>query len=239
MAIKKFIVIGASSGIGRALCAELIALGHVVGACARNRTALEEMKERFGERFHFRELDIREIETIPSRLMTLIKETGGMDVCILSASISRKNPDLAWSTEQDVIQTNVTGYAACAVFATNYFVGQDKGHLVGITSIARKFGFHNPAYNASKAFEDIYLQGLSLRYRKKGMRLTIIRPGFVQTPMTEGNPRMFWVEQPETAARYIVKAIEKKKIIAYITPRWQVIEWLINLLPFRLLKKIL
>ncbi len=239
MNTKKVIVIGASSGIGRALCGELIQQGYEVGACARNTNALEQMKTQLGSRFHYRMLDIRQTDQVPVVLSELIAEIGGMDVCVISSSVSQKNPDLEWSIEQNILQTNVSGYAACAVFATDFFTRQNYGHLVGITSIARKFGFYNPAYNASKAFEDIYLQGLSLRYKKDGMYLTIIRPGFIKTPMTEKNPRMFWVSEADSAARHIIYAIKRKKSVAYITPRWRIIEVLLHLMPFGVIKKLL
>ena len=71
--------------------------------------------------------------------------------------------------------------------------------------------------------------------RARALRLPIdisdIKPGYVETPLTHGQQGMFWVASAETAARYILAAIEKKKRIAYITPRWGIIAWLGKVIP--------
>lgn len=90
--------------------------------------------------------------------------------------------------EHDTIQTNVTGFAAFANVAIQYFIEKGTGHLVGISSIASlRGGKESPAYNASKAFESNYMEGL--RQKITGLRLPIIvtdiKPGFVKTDMAK------------------------------------------------------
>ncbi len=237
--MKKAIIIGATSGIGKALAQIMVQKGYIVGGCGRQVDLLQKIKDDLGENFHFVPLDIRRVDSIPRQLQALIKETGGMDICVISSGISEKNRNLQWEIEQKILETNIIGWARCAVFASNYFSRQNSGHLIGISSIARKFGYYNPAYNASKAFEDIYLKGLALRLKNSQVNVTIVYPGFVYTPMTAGRTHMFWAVTAETAARSLLKAIGKKQKIAYLTPRWRYIDLLLHWLPGRFIKKLL
>ncbi len=111
---------------------------------------------------------------------------------------------------------------------------QGGGSLVGVSSVAGARGhFRAPAYNASKAFLWSYLEGLSAKAgkEKSGVRVTDIRPGFVETPMTEGNKQMFWVASAQKAARQIVQSIEKGHRVAYVTRRWRLAKWVLQALP--------
>jgi len=237
--MKKAVIIGATSGIGRALAQLMLKKGYIVGGCGRRSDVLQRMKEELGATFHYAVLDIQQVETIPGQLKRLIETMGGMDICVIASGVSGKNRNLQWDIEYNILQTNVIGWARCAVFAMNYFNEQNAGHLVGISSIARNFGYYNPAYNASKAFEDIYMSGLALRAKHLPISVTTVHPGFVYTEMTSGRTRMFWAVTAERAAESLLRAIEKKQSIAYVTPRWRYIDWLLHWLPGRLLKKLL
>jgi short-subunit dehydrogenase len=135
--------------------------------------------------------------------------------------------------ENEAIKTNVTGFAALVNVATHYFTRKGSGHLVGISSIAAlRGGRESPAYNASKAFESNYLEGVRQKVRKAGLPITItdIKPGFVKTAMAKGEG-IFWAAEPDKAARQIYDVIRQKKPIAYITRRWVLVAWLLKLLP--------
>ncbi len=96
------------------------------------------------------------------------------------------------------------------------------------------------SYNASKAYVSSYLEGLACRKecRSGAITVTDVRPGFVDTPMAQGEG-LFWVASPEKAAKQIYAAIRKKKRIVYITKRWRLIAAIIKLLPFCLYKRII
>jgi short-subunit dehydrogenase len=101
--------------------------------------------------------------------------------------------------ENEAIKTNVTGFAALVNVAMHHFTEKGSGHLVGISSIAAlRGGRKSPAYNASKAFESNYLEGLRQKVRKSGLPITItdIRAGFVNTAMAKGDG-IFWAAEPE------------------------------------------
>jgi len=107
------------------------------------------------------------------------------------------------------------------------------GHLVGISSIAALRGIGGaPAYAASKAFVSNYLQGVGYRFTKLKLPVLVtdVQPGFVDTPMARGD-RLFWVASPQKAAHQIVAAIRARKRHVYITRRWRLIAWLMQIIP--------
>ena len=127
---------------------------------------------------------------------------------------------------------NVSAWTAMADFAYLFFKEQRHGHLAAITSIAAIRGEGRaPAYNASKAYQAHYLEGL----RKKSIHdhipvfITDVQPGFVKTEGVRGD--RFWEASAEKAARQIVRAIEKRKKKVYITKRWWFIAQLLKILP--------
>jgi short-subunit dehydrogenase len=113
------------------------------------------------------------------------------------------------------------------------FIKQGSGHLVGISSIASiRGGRAAPSYNASKAYESNYLEGLRQKVKNMALPITVteIIPGFVDTAMAKGEG-IFWSAPPHKAAVQIFEAIGAKKSKAYITKRWSVIAWFLKLLP--------
>jgi short-subunit dehydrogenase len=116
-------------------------------------------------------------------------------------------------------------------FAYGYFEKHPPGQIVGISSVAALRGNPlAPAYNASKAYQSNYLQSLRIKSRKAGkdIRVTEIRPGFVDTDMAKGD-KLFWVASPEKAALLMYKAIIRKKRVAYISRRWRIFAFLLKI----------
>jgi short-subunit dehydrogenase len=230
--MKKAVVVGASSGIGRALAKVLAANGYEVGLTARRVELLEQLQKEIPSKTFIKRMDIsRPDEAIPL-LEELIKEMNGLDLIVLNSGVNRQNKELAWEKESETIAVNVSGFAALAGVAVKHFLAQNSGHLAGISSIAALRGsISNPAYSASKAFDSIYLQGLGYKLREHNINVTDIRPGFVDTVMIREKPGLFWVATCEGAAEQILQAIRKKERVAYITRRWGIIAWLIKIVP--------
>jgi len=231
--MKKVIVIGASSGIGRGLAKILAENNYKVGITARRLDLLESLKNENPESYIVRSFDINDYDTDIDNLETLIKQMGGLDLMIISSGWSEGNEHLDYKIEKQTIDTNVNAFILLADWAFNYFEHQNKGHLVVISSIAGLRGNrHSPAYSASKAFQIIYLEGL--RHKAKRLKLSIsitdIRPGFVKTDLVIAGSK-FWMTSVENAARQIFSAIKNKRKVAYVTKRWIIIAILLRLLP--------
>ena len=231
--MKKAIVIGASSGIGRELARILTREHYVVGVMARRINLLNELRNEGEGKILVQEIDVRDAESAIEILDKFIQEMGGIDLIVISAGTGDINVSLNWSLENETIKTNVTGFAALSNVAMRHFTAQGSGHLVGISSIAAlRGGRESPAYNASKAFESNYLEGLRQKVRRSRLPITItdIKPGFVNTAMAKGDG-IFWAAPADKAAIQIYNAIKRKRTHAYITHRWRLIAWILKYMP--------
>jgi short-subunit dehydrogenase len=223
------IIVGASSGIGRALARELSG-EYDLGLAARRTDRLKAVGEDIGGA-HVASIDVTEPDA-RERFDDLVDSLGGVDLVVLSSGIGRYNPDLEWDDERDTIDVNARGFTALATAAMDHFEDSDGGHLVGISSVAAEIGSPTmPAYSATKAYVSRYLEGL--RYRADDdISVTDVRPGFVDTPMSPDTDR-FWECSPKTAAAQIARAIRKDKDVAYVTRRWWLVSKVLGLLPDR------
>lgn len=230
--MKKIIIIGASSGIGRELALIYAKNGHKVGVCGRRLELLCQLRDQYPQNMEVAELDITK-EDAGIVLGKLIEKTGGMDVLIIPAGVGFINPSLDAKIEQQTIDVNVAGFTNAVISGYAFFAKQRHGHIVGISSIAAIRGLHEcPAYSASKAYELNYLEGIRKKALKENsnIKVTTVIPGFVDTQMAQGDG-LFWVAPVPKAARQIVNAVEKKKSIVYVTRRWGIIAWLLKILP--------
>jgi short-subunit dehydrogenase len=238
--MKKAIIVGATSGIGRSLAKLMVENDYLVGITGRRTQLLEELKAEKPESYQSKTFDITLTTTIEKQLEELTLELGGLDILILSSGTGDLNEKLEFETEKRTIDTNVIGFTAVADWAFNYFSIQRHGQLVAISSIAGLLGNSKaPAYSASKAYQINYLEGLQMKAVKSSIPvfITDIRPGFVNTDMAKGQ-KLFWMVSAEKAAVRIFNAIRKKRRTAYITKRWVLIALLFKYLPTRIFEKL-
>jgi short-subunit dehydrogenase len=231
--MKKAIIIGATSGIGKGLAQKLANENYVVGITGRRSELLSELKSQNPNVFHPKTFDIIDTKKIVENLENLTKELGGLDLLIISSGTGDLNENLDYEIEKRTIETNITGFTCIANWAFNYFEDQKAGHLVAITSVGGLRGSRiAPAYNSSKAYQINYLEGLRQKAQKlkKPIFVTDIRPGFVDTAMAKGEGQ-FWVASVEKATSQIYNAIKRKKKIAYITKRWRFIGIILKRIP--------
>ncbi len=231
--MKNAIIIGATSGIGRALAQKLASENYNVGITGRRLELLNELKSQYPQLFFPLQLDIRETHKVAEAMELLVKQLGGLDLIVVSSGTGDLNSQLNFEIEHRTIETNVTGFTCVANWAFNYFETQRSGHLVAISSVGGLRGSGiAPAYNATKAFQMNYLEGLRQKATKLRMPIFItdIRPGFVDTDMAKGEGQ-FWVSTVEKAANQIMVAIKAKKKIAYVTRRWRLVAFLLKRIP--------
>ncbi len=237
---KKAIIIGASSGIGKQLAILLTNKNYIVGITGRRKNLLEEIKQQSPQSFIVSDFDITNTDEVEDKLNLLASELGMVDLIILSSGNGEINHELDFAIEKKTLDLNVVGFAAVTDWVIHYFQKQKQGHFVAITSIAGIRGSRQaPAYSASKAFQINYLAGLQQKITKQRLPIyvTDIRPGFVNTNMAKGYGK-FWVAPVEKAAKQILKAIEQKKAVVYITKRWRIIAIILKLIPRYFYKRV-
>ena len=231
--MKKAIIIGATSGIGKKLAELLVDNGYKVGITGRRAKLLSELKAKNPELIVSKSFDITDLETSIESLNELEKELGGLDLLILSSGTGDLNQSLDFEIEKRTINTNVLGFTNIADWTYKYFENQKRGHFVAISSVGGLRGSRiASAYNASKSYQMNYLQGLRQKAskRKYPIIITDIRPGLVNTEMAKGEG-LFWVMPVDKICRQIIKAIKKKKKVVYVSKRWGLIARLIKSLP--------
>lgn len=229
---KRVVIVGASSGIGKELALRYAATNNVVGITGRRAALLEEIQKQFPEKIIIQSFDNTKNDAT-THLNGLISKLGGMDLLIISSGAGYINTELDTTIEEETVDLNVRAWTKIAVYAFNYFRKQGHGHLAAITSIAAIRGEGRaPSYNASKAYQAHYLEGLRklALYEKLNVHITDIQPGFVKTVMAKSEHR-FWESPAEKAARQIFHAIERKKRKVYITKRWWIIAQFLKIAP--------
>jgi short-subunit dehydrogenase len=237
--MKKAIVIGATSGIGKELALLLANNDYKVGITGRRTALLLEIQKQYPDRFISKTFDVTDTGRIPLHLEELVNELGGLDLLILSSGTGELNKPLDFEIEKKTIDVNVSGFTCIADWTFNYFWKHQRGHFVAISSVAGIRGNRvAPAYNATKAFQINYLEGLRQKAAKLKLSMTVtdIRPGFVKTDMAKGEGQ-FWVASVEKASQQIFDAIRKKKKVVYISKRWRLIAILLKLIPKSLFEK--
>lgn len=231
--MKKAIIIGASSGIGKELAKVLSQNEYAVGLTGRRFELLTELKSQLSTQTFVKAMDVSQTDEAIQQLTELIAEMNGVDLVIVNAGVGFINSEFEWRKEKTTLEINVVGFAAMTNAAVKHFLERGSGHLVGISSIAAIRGAGDaPAYNASKAFVSNYLEGLQQKFTKLNLPIVVtdVKPGFVDTAMAQGEG-LFWVATPEKAAQQIFDTIKAQKNHAYITKRWRSIGWLLKVMP--------
>ncbi len=238
MKIKNILIVGGTSGIGRALCDLYISQGCKVAVTGRNIDKLADLA-RVGVVTYKSDVWDLNAAGIISRAD---EDLGGIDIILISSGIGHINAELKTAPEIDTVKTNVMGFTDYATCAYRYFEKRltsngGAGRLAAISSIASFRGSDlAPAYYASKAYVSNYMEGLRKKAVKNKLNLKVctIIPGFVDTALAQGvggKEGIFWLASVEKAAKQIISAVEKGKKIVYITKRWRLIAWVLKIAP--------
>lgn len=217
---KKAIVIGASSGIGLEVAKLLVGAGWTVGVGARRVERMQQIGAVAVE-----QIDVTE-SNATAALQQLIDKTGGMDLFFYASGIGKQNRELHEDIELATMQTNALGFTRMIGAAYRYFALQGNGHIAAITSIAGTKGLGPaPAYSATKAMQATYLQALEQQSNKRGLdiRITDIRPGFVDTALLSGDVRYPMMLRPERVAKEIAAAINRQSHVRIIDWKYRIL----------------
>jgi short-subunit dehydrogenase len=223
---KKAVIVGASSGIGQEVTTLLLAEGWTVGVAARRKEKLEEFLTIAPDRVFVEVIDVNSTDA-PKELRHLIQAMGGMDLYFHASGIGSLNPKLKdASIEINTVRTNALGWTQMIGEAYRYFAEQGCGHIACITSIAGTKGLSPaPAYSATKAFQQNYLQALEQQAHRRNLDIhfTDIRPGFVKTPLLRDSNAFPMLLSVKSVAKVIVRAIYRKRHVIVIDWRWHIL----------------
>ena len=235
--MKRAIIIGATSGIGREVARLLAKDGWQIGIAGRREELLQSLQAEFPEgQVKTAVLDVTDTNA-PTRLQSLIGEVGGMDLYFHSSGIGYQNATLDPDIEMRTARTNGEGFVRMVTFAFNYFKNhatkENPGHIAVISSIAGTKGIGvAPAYSATKRFQNTYIQALVqlAHMQHLNIHFTDIRPGFVATDLLR-DARYPLLMKVEPVAREIVRALKHRRRIRIIDWRYRILVFFWRLIP--------
>lgn len=231
--MKRIIITGATSGIGRETALQFISDRWTVGLTGRRSELLEGFRLLAPGRVFTRTMDICH-ENAVDTLHSLIDEMGGMEVYLHVAGIGFQNPRLDADTELATVRTNVEGFTRMVTAAFNYFKERGEGGQIAVvSSIAGTKGLGPaPAYSATKRYQNTYLEALAQLSRTQHLNIsfTDIRPGFVDTDLLKGG-RYPMLMRPADVARRIFRAITHRQRVVIIDGRYRMLVALWRLIP--------
>lgn len=230
------LVTGASSGLGAALAAACARTGWRVALVGRRAEALQDTAAVCGASARVIVCDLGDRMAWRAAAQSLLADWGCPQVVIANAGISH-GVDLRDAADRDVaatiMETNWRGALETLAPFIAPMVERGSGRLVGITSVAGVRGLPgHAAYSASKAALDRSLESLRVDLRGTGVKVVTISPGYVATPMTDGNPfPMPFLISADTFARRALRAIAAGRAYATIPWPMAVASKLLHVLP--------
>lgn len=233
------LITGASSGLGHALALALAREGWDVAALARREGLLRELSGRIegmGRRAVGLPCDVTDPTAVRTAVERCLATLGPVDLLVVNAGISESTlffePGFAEGAER-ILAVNVLGalYVLDAVLPV--MLERDRGHVVAVGSLAGFRGLPlSAAYSASKGAMANLFESLRLDLRRTGVDVTLVRPGFIRTPMTDRNDHpMPWMVSAEDAAARVVRAIRsRRRSLQFPWPLFRAV-WLAQMLP--------
>ncbi len=220
------VITGASSGIGWALARALAAQGCKVGLVARRGEQLAALAaeiEQFGGIAAHAVGDVSERQQALDAIHEVAGRLGPVDLLVANAGVGAPTTvePLNVGDVEKMFRVNVLGVVYSLEAVLPQMLERRSGHLAAVSSLAAYKGLPGESgYTASKAAVNVFMDGLRVQLRNKGVAVTTICPGFVKTPMTEVNEfKMPFLMSAERAAERIVAALERKRKV-YNFP-WQ------------------
>ena len=183
---KKIWITGASSGIGKAVAEKFAAEGWKVAVSARRKELLQELATN--ENIVSFPLDVTDQSQINTVFKNIISEFGNLDLCLFSSGTYEPKDEKNIDSEKikNVIKVNFFGVVDCVKSVEEYFKSRKSGHISIVSSIAGYRGLPNSSgYGPSKAALTNFCESIYFDFKKFGVRVSIISPGFIKTAMTD------------------------------------------------------
>ena len=215
MAEKKVIwITGASSGIGKALAIKFAENGWIVAASARRENLLKEL-QNINQNIYPYPLDVTDIEKCKLIAKSIIDNLNSIDICVFGTGMHDPKSEKQFNLNKirEIMEVNYFGTMNSINSIYDYFSEKKNGQISIISSVAGYRGLPAAgAYCASKAALTSFTESLNFEMKMKNVRVSLISPGFIKTPMTDQNDfPMPMIKSPEFAANEIYKGLTEKK----------------------------
>ena len=243
--MKKILVVGATSAIATEVAREFAKCGAQLFLLGRNQSRLDQLAQDLQVRgavaVYTDTFDALDLDSHERLMEHATKTMDGLDAALiahgdlpdqLACQRSFKDTELTF-------KTNLMSPIAFLTWLANYFETKRSGNITVISSVAGDRGRQsNYIYGAAKGGLTVFLQGLRNRLAHSGVTVTTVKPGFVDTPMTQHLPKGPLFAAASTVGRRIFKAMNRGESVVYTPFFWRVIMLVIQHIPECIFKKL-
>ncbi len=234
---KKIWITGASSGIGKAVAEKFAAEGWKVAVSARRKELLQDMAK--DQNISSFPLDVTDRSQINNVFQNILKEFGNIDVCLFSSGTYEPKDEQNIDPDKikNVINVNFLGVIDCVKAVEEYFKNKKTGHISIVSSIAGYRGLPNSSgYGPSKAALTNFCESIYFDFKKFGVRVSVISPGFIKTPLTDKNEfPMPFLKTVDYAANQIFNGLVKSNAFEIHFPKGLTLTLkFLRILPYKL-----
>lgn len=242
--VDAVVVLGATSAIGRAVAAEMAPRTPRLVLAARDADEARAIAADLGVRHG------TAVSVVPLEALEFASHAAAVEACVAAAGpgalgvvlclgyLGERGAGVDPAETMRIVQTNFTACVSLLeAFAARMETG-DGGWICALASVAGDRGRQsNYLYGAAKGGLAVYLQGLRNRLHPAGIPVVTVKPGFVDTRMTYGRPGVFLAAAPETVARAVRRAVERRRHTVYVPFFWRPVMWMIRSLPETVFKR--
>ena len=236
---KVAFITGASSGIGKALAVELARRGYVLGLTARREKELAEVAQAVGaagSEALVKSADVTDRAAVEAAAAAVEERFGRIDLLVASAGISaapKRGNYFDVDAVSATIGVNLLGVVHAIGAVLPGMLERGSGHVAAISSLAAYRGSPKlPGYSASKAGVNALLESRRIDIFRRGVDVTIVNPGFVETPMVAKNKSTPFLVSAERAAEIIATGLaRRKRVIEFPLPLVAIVRGSKALLP--------
>lgn len=241
----KVVFLGATKGMGRALARRMAERGERLFLLGRDSEQLArsaaDLEIRGAAPVGFARCDLLRPDGFPSALDRADEALGGFDCMVISAAAFATQEELeadGW-TRRDLLAADLVSTVELCEQARTRLLARGGGTLCVFSSVAGDRA-RKPVvvYGTAKAGISYYMEGLDLRFRARGLRAVLVKPGFVKTGMTAGLEPPPFASTPERVADTVLRAIDRGKPVVYAPPVWRIVMAAIRLLPRALMRRV-
>ena len=206
-------ITGASSGIGKALAIKFANEGWQVAASARRENLLQDLNKNNSNIYSF-PLDVKNELNAQKVFQNIIEKFGSVDICVFCTGIHDPESEKELSTEKirEIMETNFFGTLNCIMAVNSYFRKKQSGQISIVSSVAGYRGLPAASgYCASKSALISLAESLYFDFKRYNVRVTVVNPGFIKTPMTDKNKfAMPMIKSTDYAAEKMFIGLTKK-----------------------------
>ncbi|ESR25734.1 SDR family NAD(P)-dependent oxidoreductase [Lutibaculum baratangense] len=231
-------ITGASSGIGREMARQLATGGTAVAASARGAESLQALSAETAGKAKAYPLDVADAEAVAARVREIEAEMGEIDLAVLCAGVWKPFRMSEWEVQnfRQGIDVNYMGVVNALAVLVPMMKGRGRGHIAIVASIAGYVGLIKAeTYGPTKAALINLAEALRTELHGTGVTVSVVNPGFVDTPMTKDNTfPMPFLLPVETAARRALDGLRTKRFEIVFPRRLAYTLKLMRILPYPL-----